>query len=249
MSCTPRELLDEFHGATHRLPFWGVVKANISARGRQWEAEFNDWYNREHVPEWASKPGFVRAWRLRALEHDGQEGVHHHAYYAIYELESVAAFNEAIARSEGAPWGPWQQYVGDYLVDWERTYYRVLCAINPQQADAPHWAIVKTDFQGSDAQEREFNDWYDNAHLPELVSHEGFQGAWRLRVEADEGDLGPRRQRYWAVYRVSDIECFLRARASRAARGLPPWDGLWRENLCNTEFAFYELIHHERVDD
>jgi hypothetical protein len=225
--------------------FWSVVKANISPAGAHREREFNGWYNREHVPEWVSKPGFLRAWRLRALEHPRQEGVHRHSYYAIYELDSVAAFNEAIARSEGAPWGAWQQYVGEHLVDWERTYYRLLCSIDPERTDSRHWVIMKTDFHGSEAQEREFNEWYDEIHFPELVSHEGFQGGWRLRVEPDEGHLGERGQRYWAVYRVGDVERFLAARAARAARGLPPWDGLWRENLRNTEFNFYELLHHE----
>jgi hypothetical protein len=238
------EPVERSRGDAEAPRFWSVVKANISPAGRHREAEFNDWYNHEHVPEWVAKPGFVRAWRLRALEHPEQDGVHRHAYYAIYELESIAAFNDALARSGGAPWGSWQRYVGDHLVDWERTYYRVLCALDPSHADARHWAIVKTDFCGSESQEREFNDWYDDTHLPELVSH-GFQGGWRLRVEADEGDLGERRQRYWAVYRVSEIERFLQARSRRAARGLPPWDGLWRENLRNTEFNFYELVHHE----
>jgi hypothetical protein len=225
--------------------FWSVVKANIAPAGVHREQEFNDWYNREHVPEWVAKPGFLRAWRLRALEHPRQEGAHRHAYYAIYELRSIDCFNDAIAASKGAPWGSWQRYVGEHLVDWERTYYRVLSALAPEQADAPHWAIVKTDFRGSDSQEREFNEWYDRTHLPELVSHEGFQGAWRLRMQPDEGDLGERRQRYWAVYRVDHIERFLKARSERAARGLPPWDGLWSENLRNTEFNFYELLHYE----
>jgi hypothetical protein len=235
-------------GVLERPCFWSVVKANIAPAGRHREGEFNDWYDREHVPEWVSRPGFIRGWRLRALEHPRQEGVHHHAYYAIYELESIAAFNDALAQSHGAPWGSWQQYVGDHLVDWERTYYRVLCAIDPGRADARHWVIVKTDFFGSDSREREFNDWYNEKHLPELVSHDGFQGGWRLRVEADEGDLGERRQRYWAVYRVSDVERFVQARSRRAKRGLPPWDGLWQENLRNTEFNFYELIHREPHD-
>jgi hypothetical protein len=234
-------------GATPR--FWSVVKANVSAAGSHREQEFNRWYDAEHVPEWVSKPGFIRAWRLRALPHPRQEGTHHHTYYAIYELRSIDSFNRAIAQSQGAPWGPWQQYVGDHLLDWERTYYQVLCSINPEHTDAPHWAIVKTDFHGNEEEEREFNEWYDRTHLPELASHEGFQGGWRLRMEPDDGDLGERRQRYWAVYRVAHIEQFLNARCARAMRGLPPWDGLWSANLRNTEFNFYELLHYETSGD
>jgi hypothetical protein len=224
---------------------WSVVKASISPAGRDREEEFNAWYNERHVPEWVAQPGFVRGWRLRALDHPNQTHPHEHGYYAVYELDSVDAFNDALARSHGAPWGEWQEYVGSHLIDWERTYYRTLAAIAPGEVDAPCWAIVKTDFQGSEEREREFNRWYDEVHFPELISHAGFQGGWRLRVLPDAGDLGPRRQRYWAVYRVSAIEDFARARAARAERGLPPWDGLWGENLIDTRIDCYAMVHHE----
>jgi hypothetical protein len=228
-----------------QLRVWSVVKASISEAGRDREEEFNAWYDEQHVPEWVAQPGFERAWRLRTLDHPTQEHPHVHGYYAVYELDSVAAFNGALARSHGAPWGEWQEYVGSHLIDWERTYYRVLAAIAPDAVDAPCWAIVKTDFAGSDTEEREFNRWYDEVHFPELISHAGFQGGWRLQVLPDEGDLGPRRQRYWAVYRVRSIEDFARARSARAERGLPPWDGLWGENLLDTRIDCYAMIHHE----
>ena len=227
---------------------WSVVKASIATAGRAREEEFNDWYNTQHVPEWVAQPGFIRAWRLRAPHgHPAQPKPHEHGYYAVYELDSIAAFNDALAASHGAPWGSWQEYVGTHLIDWERTYYRTLTAIAPAEGevDAPCWAIVKTDFHGTPAQEAEFNRWYDTVHFPELVSHEGFQGGWRLRVLPDAGDLGPRRQRYWAVYRVASPEHFEAARAERASRGLEPWDGLWRENLRQTRIDHYAMVHHE----
>lgn len=224
---------------------WGVVKASISAAGREREDEFNAWYNEQHVPEWVAKPGFVRGWRLRALDHPAQERLPEHGYYAAYELDSVGAFNDALAASHGAPWGSWQEYVGSHLIDWERTYYRTLAAIAPHTVDAPCWAIVKTDFHGTPAQEREFNRWYDEVHFPELISHAGFQGGWRLAVLPDGGELGPRRQRYWAIYRVASPEHFEAARAERAGRGLGPWDGLWGENLRDTRIDHYAMVHYE----
>lgn len=227
---------------------WSIVKASIAPAGADREEEFNDWYNRQHVPEWVAKPGFIRAWRLRALQgHPAQLKLHEHGYYAAYELQSVAAFNDALAASHGAPWGEWQEYVGTHLIDWERTYYHVLAAIAPEegQVDAPCWAIVKTDFHGTPQEEAEFNRWYNQTHFPELVAHEGFQGGWRLAVLPDAGELGPRRQRYWAVYRVASPEHFQAARAERAARGLGPWDGLWRENLRDTRIDHYAMVHHE----
>lgn len=227
---------------------WSVVKASIAPAGRSREEEFNGWYNTQHVPEWVAQPGFIRAWRLRALhDHPAQRQPHQHGYCAVYELHSVAAFNNALAASHGAPWGPWQEYVGTHLIDWERTYYRTLAALAPDdgQVDAPYWAIVKTDFHGTPAQEAEFNRWYNQTHFPELVAHEGFQGGWRLQVLPDPGDLGPRRQRYWAVYRVASPEHFQAARAERAARGLGPWDGLWSESLRDTRIDHYAMVHHQ----
>jgi len=46
------------------------------------EAEFNRWYEEEHVPERMSIPGFVNARRYRAIEGGPK-------YLALYELESV----------------------------------------------------------------------------------------------------------------------------------------------------------------
>ena len=45
------------------------------------EADFNRWYNEEHVPERLAIPGFVRARRFRALSGEPR-------YLALYELKS-----------------------------------------------------------------------------------------------------------------------------------------------------------------
>ena len=52
------------------------------------DAEFNDWYNREHIPEKVGAvPGFVRARRFKSL--DGRPN-----YLALYELEDVAVLED-----------------------------------------------------------------------------------------------------------------------------------------------------------
>lgn len=47
----------------------------------EYEAEFNRWYEDEHVPERMSIPGFLNARRYRAIEGEPK-------YLALYELES-----------------------------------------------------------------------------------------------------------------------------------------------------------------
>lgn len=69
------------------------------------EAEFNDWYDREHLPERLAIPGFLSARRWVADLPPG-EG----KYLATYELESAAVLESPayLARFRDAP-TPWTQ--------------------------------------------------------------------------------------------------------------------------------------------
>src|SRR5437879_13767779 len=56
--------------------------------------EFNEWYNKEHLPELLSVPGILSAARYEAVKGGPQ-------YLACYELESVAVMQTpAFTRSE-----------------------------------------------------------------------------------------------------------------------------------------------------
>jgi hypothetical protein len=48
------------------------------------EAEFNDFYDRQHVPDVLKSPGFLACRRLRALDEAPLAG----RYVALYEIES-----------------------------------------------------------------------------------------------------------------------------------------------------------------
>src|SRR5256885_7237676 len=58
-----------------------MVYVDIDA---QHVGEFNEWYNKEHLPELLSVPGILSAARYEAVKGGPQ-------YLACYELESVAA--------------------------------------------------------------------------------------------------------------------------------------------------------------
>jgi len=57
-----------------------MVYVDIDA---QHAPEFNEWYNKEHLPELLSVPGILSAARYEAVKGGPQ-------YLACYELESVA---------------------------------------------------------------------------------------------------------------------------------------------------------------
>jgi hypothetical protein len=54
------------------------------------EVEFNDWYNRNHIPDVLNVPGFVCAQRFRLAEVQmgGDAAGRPYKYLAIYEIET-----------------------------------------------------------------------------------------------------------------------------------------------------------------
>ncbi|MCG3753953.1 DUF4286 family protein [Amycolatopsis sp. Poz14] len=88
-----------------------VVRAVFGDPDR--EARWNDWYDREHVPNLLSVPGFVSATRFKQLDLDGH-------YLAWYEIESPRVFEQE-RYAEVTGWGEW----ADAVVEWTRTVYRL----------------------------------------------------------------------------------------------------------------------------
>ena len=72
--------LSEWRGASagERASYRFVVATDIEPG---WEIEFNNWYQREHMPGLAAVPGNVRCARLRSVDSTPR-------YYACYDLQS-----------------------------------------------------------------------------------------------------------------------------------------------------------------
>jgi hypothetical protein len=229
--------------------YWSIVKANVADGGDEQEAALNEWWN-DHLGEYVDKDGFFSGWRMRAVSHEGEIGTAPHRYHAVYEVDNVASFNRALeegtASHPGRPWGPWQEYVDEYLTDWERTYYHVLARHLADDHQGRFWACVKADVAFDSAvQDGAFNDWYTNTHMPEICSYDGVYRGWRLEVSPDANDLGPRRHRYWGVYEVESPAHFAAARRDRLSRGIEPWDGIWLPYIRDFKISFYEVLHRD----
>ncbi|HXH84689.1 MAG TPA: DUF4286 family protein [Candidatus Tectomicrobia bacterium] len=66
-----------------------TVKATIA---RERETAFNEWYNREHIPDVFKFPGVVSARRYRAIVPEDR-----FQYMAVYEFESEEALRRFLA--------------------------------------------------------------------------------------------------------------------------------------------------------
>ncbi|MEQ8349154.1 MAG: DUF4286 family protein [Sneathiellaceae bacterium] len=222
--------------------FWAVIKCNLV--DPETADAFNAWYNASHAPRYIRQPAFRRGWRLERLDHAAQRGDPGQRYQAIYEVDAVADFNAALDRdhAESHPWEDWETRIRD----WQRTYYRLLGARGgprpPAAGQGGFWSVERVDLQGLDAAgEAEFNRWSDARHLPALAAAPGVRRAWRLKLEPDANDLGPRGQAWLTICEADAADSLAVARD-----GAPLHDGLWAGHVRALEIGICrKLYDHE----
>ncbi len=82
------------------------------------EADFNRWYEEEHLTERLAIPGFHRARRYRAVHGEPK-------YLALYDVESPAVFStpEYLKYYSGAAQTPWTRRVEAAATAYKRNIY------------------------------------------------------------------------------------------------------------------------------
>jgi hypothetical protein len=63
-----------------------VVLSNPTTPGQ--EAEYNEWYNKVHIPDVLNVPGFLAAQRFKLADAQLGDRPRAHRYLALYEIES-----------------------------------------------------------------------------------------------------------------------------------------------------------------
>jgi len=128
-----------------------------------WEDEFNDWYDREHIPLRMAVPGFLSAQRYRV------SGAPH--YLVVYEMQSATVLQSPAYRhvknnpSERTAWmlrsvKGFSRYLGEPIC--VRTQTAADAAMN---APILYAACVEVPAN----RQPEFDDWYENDHVPLLL--------------------------------------------------------------------------------
>ena len=138
-----------------------VVFADVDV---EHDAEFNAWYNEEHIPERLSAPGFLDAARYEALRGGPR-------YLAVYELESAAAVQSAEYRRMSQHPTEWTQRMSPNAIG--RGVSRIVATqIYPAENDphtlgrgmAPALQIGRMDVPP--ALEARYNEYYDTVRTP-----------------------------------------------------------------------------------
>lgn len=164
-----------------------TVYANIPA---DVEEDFNNWYNRQHIPERLAVPGFQSAVRYASLKGEPK-------YIALYELEDASVLDTPAYRQLGekAKTDAWDQRIMPQLQVQARTIYEQIFACGDVPAEhAPFLLSVRLDI--APEVEAEFNSWYNEDHLPKLAAVPGVACARRFRRLSGNGT------QYLALYEL-----------------------------------------------
>jgi hypothetical protein len=193
------------------------------------EAEWNKWYDTEHIPNRLNKPGFLSARRFIAIEGE-------YKYLTLYDLNSLDALtSEAYLklRDWEASLPPESfEAMTPRLPDCSRGIYE---QIYPEQEE---YQIPNTEVLfavGHDVppdKEGEFNAWYNTEHIPAMKRVPGFVTARRFMVIETQlpprGGSGFSSPKYVTLYdleseKVFQSEVFLKERNSPWSSWVRSW--------------------------
>ncbi len=177
--------------------------------------EFHDWYDLEHVPERRRVPGFGLCERWISVANPK------HAV-ASYDLDSLEVLSsapyKAIAYENLSVWSRRVGPMCNRLIrfDGEQTL--------PGNADSPSAAggMLVNAMNVAPEHEAEFNEWYDNEHIPALAAVSGVLSARRFKDSKGT-------HRYLALYHLKSAEVAMGAEWKHAAS--TPWTERLRPNF------------------
>jgi hypothetical protein len=158
---------------TALLMVWADVPADK-------EAEFNRWYNDEHLAERLAVPGFLDGARYEAVKGGPK-------HLAVYELEGTAVLDSPAYKKVSANPTPWTQRSGPQAV--ATTFIRnVYTMIHPRALSttaagrgmAPALQLGRMDVPPE--VDAEFNEWYNTIYVPNYEKVPGVISGRRYRA-------------------------------------------------------------------
>lgn len=145
------------------------------------EAEFNAWYDAEHVVELLAVPGFLAARRFRAI--DGSP-----KYLAVYDLEQPEVLNTYAfqrIRPTHPDSTPDCKRMWSHVKNWKRAAYAEEFANGTAAKDAGQRAgflfLAGFDFDAS--VDEEYQRWFRTEHLPAVTRIAGVERTRSFRID------------------------------------------------------------------
>ncbi len=197
------------------------------------EEEFNAWYDTEHLPQIVALPGFVLGRRYVC---EGAAPKYLGWYDTVDErVEPGPHLKRYIADST-----PWWRRIAGFLQHRERMNFRLMRDVGEKPREDTLWLyIVHTDIP--DHIVDEYNEWYDEEHLPRLVTVPGVIRARRYTAVSGS-------PKYLTAYELTDKNAFESPEGLKARK--TPWTEKMRSLFQNTRRSMCKLIlpavHHRQ---
>jgi antibiotic biosynthesis monooxygenase (ABM) superfamily enzyme len=179
----------------------------------EYEADYNRWYDEEHIGELLAVPGFLSAGRYVALRGGPK-------YLALYELDAPevlrsAAFLDEV-RFRASP-GRARHAGGSIGRNYLSNGYRQIFPMHwdpiaATREPAPFLQMGRIDIPAM--VEEEFNDWYNTAYIPPYLAVPGCLGA--RRYVAVDGQ-----PKYLTLYEFANADVSESAPWAKARDGNP----------------------------
>ena len=192
----------------------------------EYDEEFNAWYNLEHIPQVVALPGLVRARRYFC---DGAD-IRYLAWYETVDEQVEAGSHFQSIVTNPTPWSLRMRTL--YGDNRERMNFKLMCEVGQAPApDAPWMYVVHTDIPGHIVDE--YNEWYDNEHLPRCAGIPGVLRARRYAATAGS-------PKYLTAYELTGPDIWESPAALQARK--TPWTEKMRSLFSNTRRALYKLV-------
>jgi hypothetical protein len=199
----------------------GVVKGMLFSQMEPpaaLEAEFNDWYESEHIPARLALPGFSRAVRYKACAGGPK-------YLAIYEIDDLAVLESPAYHTVKTR--PSERTA--LMLKSVKGFTRYTCTLAYDTGSRSERGgyLSAAAFAVPGDQGTQFDDWYETEHIPLLMRAADWLRIRRFKVFSRDG--GP-----WtdiALHELGSTQVL--DRAERSAQGGPKRDVL----ACESWFA------------
>jgi hypothetical protein len=155
----------------------------------EYEAEFNEWYDKEHVPQLLTVPGILTGRRYQAVEGKPK-------YIAMYEMADENVWESAAFREVREKPTDWSRKMIPQFRNTQRGIFKQIFAYGDCTTKTAQFALTVRLNTPQD-HEKDFNTWYDEDHVPALVGVPGVFCA--RRYHAVDGD-----PKYLAIYEMND---------------------------------------------
>ncbi len=150
------------------MAVWGDVEPRA-------EAEFNEWYHRQHVPERVGMPGWRAGRRYRRVDRG------RHRYLAAYEVDSLACFDDPVYR-----------HALDHPTEWTtrmmpsfRNFVRATCRVRLVAGEVAGGFLASVRFAPPQSTREAVARWAGGEALHDLRDRPGI-----TRVQLWEADAG-----------------------------------------------------------